>query len=331
MIKMSTSPEDFIKGTAKAYDRVSKIALKTPLLKSLWLSNLTGCNVYMKMESEQITRSFKIRGAVNKMSSVIESGADNVVTASSGNHGLACAYAGSKLGVCVTIYCPLTASPAKLTAIQSYSNATVTKHGDECAETESYARSQANNKNIPYMSPYNDVDNIFGQATIAYEILEDLPDVNAVFIPVGGGGLASGISGYLKATNKDIVTIGCQPEGNAAMYHCIQADRILEDNSFLKDTLADGVAGGVEPGAVTFDLCKQNIDKWSLVGEDEIEKAVFDMIDKEKKLVEGAACLAIAALLRMKAEFQGKNVVLIMCGGNINTSVVASVCSKFLS
>ena len=325
------SAEEFKNGTVIAAEAINGIVLKTPLLKSVWLSKLTDCNVYLKMESEQLTRSFKLRGAANKMSKEKKKGSKKVITASSGNHGIACLHVATQLGIDVSVYSPLSISKAKADRIMECPNAELIKYGNDCAETEMYARKTATDKNVPYISPYNDIDIISGQSTIGFEIVQELPDVDAVFISVGGGGLASGIIGYLKSTKPSIVTVGCQPEKNCAMYECIKAGHILEDNSFLKDTIADGVAGGIEIGAITFDYCKKFIDKWVLTTEEEIEEAVYNMLDKEKKLVEGAAGLPIASLIKMKKEFKGKNVVLIICGGNIDTSKVTYLCNKFYS
>lgn len=325
------SPEEFTKGTAAAAEAINSIVLKTPLLKSKWLSKLTSCNVYLKMESEQITRSFKLRGASNKMVKESKKGSKKVICASSGNHGTACLQAASQLGMYVSVYCPLSVNQGKADAILEFENAELIKYGNDCAVTEAYARKCAADQNIPYVSPYNDIDVILGASTVGQELLQDLPDLDAVFIAVGGGGFASGVCAYLKYLKPSVVTVGCQPENNCAMYECIKAGHILEDNSFLRDTIAEGVAGGVEVDAITFDYCKKFVDEWVLSPEEDIEKAVYDLLDKEKKVVEGAAGLPIAALTQMKNNFKGKNIALIICGGNINTSKITELCSKFLS
>lgn len=322
------SLEDFKRQSTIAGETIDGIVLKTPLLKSAWLSKLTGCNVYLKMESEQLTRSFKLRGATNKMSKEMKKGSKKVITASSGNHGMACLHAASKLGIEVSVYAPLSISKAKADAILQCPNAELVKHGGDMVEIESFARKTATEQNVPYISAYNDIDIMLGQSTIGHELLEQLPDLDAIFISVGGGGL-SGLSAYLKSVKPNILTVGCQPEQNCGMYKCIDAGYILNDFSFLNDTIADGVAGGVEMGSITFEYCKKFIDKWILTTEEEIEEAVFNMLDKEKKLIEGAAGLPIASLIKMKDELQGKNVVLIICGGNIDISEVMNLCKKF--
>ena len=325
------SLEEFNLQSTIAAKTINGIVLKTPLLKSTWLSKLTGCNVYLKMESEQLTRSFKLRGAANKISKEMKKGTKKVITASTGNHGTACLYVGSKLGIEVSVYAPLTIYKAKEDSILQCPNGELVKCGNDAVETEYFARKAAEDQNVPYISPYNDIDVMLGQSTLGYELMEQLPDLDAVFISVGGGGLAAGSFAYLKSVKPDIITVGCQPEQNCGMYKCIEAGYVLEDFSFLNDTLADGVAGGIEMGSITFGYCQKFIDKWVLTSEEEIEEAVFNMLDKEKKLVEGAAGLPIASLIKMKDELQGKNVVLLICGGNIDTSKVKDLCDKFSS
>lgn len=328
---MVLSLEDHKNGAEDAYFSIKEIVLKTPCLKSNWLSRLTECKVYMKMESEQITRSFKLRGAANKILKMQKEGHSHVITASSGNHGAACIYVAAQFGMKVSVYTSMMVSKTKEQTILSHSNTNLIKFGTDCCDAENEARRVANEQGLPYISPYNDSDVMFGQGTIGIEILEQLPNLDAIFIPVGGGGLASGIAGYLKSAKPDIITIGCQPVGNCAMYDCIQEGSIKEDWSYLKDTLADGIAGGIEEGTITFDVCKQHIDKWVLVEEEEIEKAVYDLLDKEKKLIEGAAGLTIAALLKVQSDFKAKNVALVMCGANISTEKVAHLMRKYNS
>lgn len=324
------SLEEFNLQSAIAAETVNGFVLKTPLLKSEWLSKLTGCNVYLKMESEQLTRSFKLRGATNKMVKEMKKGSKKVITSSSGNHGTACLYAASKLGMEVSVYVPLSITKAKADAILEFPNAELIKYGYEMVEIEMFARKTATDQNVPFISAYNDIDIMLGQSTVGHELLQQLPDLDAIFISVGGGGLSS-VSAYLKSIKPNVITVGCQPEQNCGMYRCIEAGYILEDYSFLNDTIADGVAGGVEKGSVTFDYCQKYIDKWVLTTEEEIEEATFNMLDKEKKLIEGAAGLPIASLIKIKSEFQGKNVVLVICGGNIDTSKVNYLCDKFSS
>jgi len=326
---MALSLEEYKTGAEKAHQLIKEIVLKTPLLRCDWLTKLTGCEVYLKMESEQVTRSFKLRGAANRLLHLQKEGIDRVVTASSGNHALACLHVASKLNMDVVIYCATCVDKSKEEKILQNSRAKLVKYGDDCCEAEFQARKAAEEQGLTYVSPYNDVQVVFGQATVALELLDQLPDLDAVFIPVGGGSLASGIIGYIKAVKPSIITVGCQPEVNCAMYEAVECGYIKE-KLYSTDTFASALAGGIEKGSITFDACKQHIDKWVLVSEKEIEEAVFSLLDKEKKVVEGAAGVPLAALVKVKDEFQGKNVGLIMCGGNINTAKIAELCGKFL-
>ena len=326
---MVLSLDDHKKGSEDAYVSIKDVVLKTPLLKSDWLSKQVGCNVFLKMESEQITRSFKLRGAANKMLKMQQKGCNHIITASSGNHGLACLYVASNFNIDVSVYTSQKINKVKEDIILSHPNAQLIKFGSDVCGAETEARRTADEKGLPYISPYNDVDVMFGQGTIGVELMQQLPNIDAVFIPVGGGGLAAGIAGYIKSVKPSVVTVGCQPVINSAMYDCIQSGFIKDDWTYLKDTFADGIAGGVEDRAVTFDVCKQHIDKWVLVEEEDIKKGVYDILDNEKKVIEGAAGLTIASLRKVHTEFKDKNVVLIICGGNISTNKLADLFGKF--
>lgn len=329
---MALSLEAYKSGILAARDNVSNVVLKTPLLKSNWLSKKTSCNVYCKMESEQITRSFKLRGAANKLKLIADkstsSTSQKLVTASSGNHGLACAYMSSMLKLDMTVFTYTNVAKAKEEEIAQFPNVELIKFGSECQEAETEARRQADAQGLIYVSPYNDNDVVCGQGTIGLELLEQLPELDAVFIPVGGGGLIAGIAAFIKAVKPTVKIVGCQPANDSSMYECVKHGSILTDNPIL-DTFSSGTAGRVELGSVTFDICKQYVDEWVLLEEEEIELAVFEMLDKEKKVVEGAAGLAVAAIQKVQADYQNKNVALIICGGNIGVSDIKRLTNKF--
>lgn len=166
-----------------------------------------------------------------------------------------------------------------------------------------------------YISPYNDPQIIGGQGTIGIELRRQLDSIHAIFIALGGGGLISGIGGYLKSVNTDVTIIGCSPENSPVMVESIRAGKILKMES--KPTLSDGTAGGIEPGAVTFELCQEFVDDYVLVSEDEIKKAMKLFIETHHMLIEGAAGVAVASFLKKKGSFADKNVVIIICGANI--------------
>ncbi|XP_065063023.1 L-threonine ammonia-lyase-like [Rhopilema esculentum] len=311
--------------TKQAYERIKAYVRKTPLDYSPWLSD--SCSVYIKREDEQITNSFKLRGAVNKVQKLCQATDTKlkIVTASSGNHGLACARSVTGTDVDCTIVVLENISSSKVKGIKR-TNATLKFHGTDCVETELFAKNYAEEIGALYVSPYNDPDVVAGQGTIGIEILEDLPSVDAVFISVGGGGLISGISAFMKNRKPDIKIIGCQPENSKVMYESIKHGSILDIESL--DTLSDGTAGGVEQGSITFDICKDLVDEWVLVSEDEISYAVYKMLQEHCKVVEGAAGVAIASFLKTKNQYAGKNVVIVSCGGNISVEKLKYIINK---
>ncbi|XP_031559687.1 uncharacterized protein LOC116295871 [Actinia tenebrosa] len=313
----------------EAATRIKGYVRHTPLDHSHWLSTEGKANVYIKWENEQVTGSFKARGAFNKIITLINTNqsvkSKGVVTASSGNHGAACSLAMKSLGINNgVVYSPEYVSDAKRSMIDQYGGQ-VKLHGQDCIDTENYARTTAQERDMPYIPPYNDYDVIAGQGTVGLEIHEDLPSVDVVFVAVGGGGLISGIATYFKAVKPDVKVIGCQPVESAVLYHSVKACKILDLSS--GDTLSDGTAGGVEQGSVTLDLCKSLVDDWVLVTEQNIGKAVYDVLDKHHKIVEGATGVTIAAYLKTKDQYEGKTVAIVSCGGNISIKTIKSIIS----
>jgi threonine dehydratase len=300
----------------KAEKRIRKYIRRTPVEFSPYLSRVCNCYVYFKLESEQITGSFKLRGAMNKLLSLSPAERKKgVATASSGNHGLAVSYGLSRLNIKGRVYLPKNASSAKIELL-GYYNAPVEFYGADCVETETFARKQAEKKGLLFISPYNDPEIIGGQGTVGLEISKHLPEVDEVLVPVGGGGLISGIAGYLKSRNKKIKVFGCLPEASPVMYESIKAGKIIEMES--KETLSDGTAGGIEQGAITFNLCKKYVDDYFLLTEEEIKEAIYLVLSKHHKVIEGSGALPVAALLKNKKRFKNKNVVLVISGSNIS-------------
>ncbi len=306
-----------------AEKRIRKYIRETPLEFSIYLSKKMGANVYLKLENFQITGSFKIRGALNKVLSLNSRDKKRkLVTASSGNHGIAVAYVLDKLGYKGTVYLPNYTSPAKIEMLRSY-NVNLEFHGDDCVETENKAREIAKERDYVYIPPYNDYKIIGGQGTIAIELERQLEEIDAIFIPVGGGGLISGISGYLKPENSNIKIIGCQPENSPVMYESIKAGKIIEMES--KPTISDGTAGGIEKSAITFDICKKYVDDFVIVEEEEIKEAIKLVLDRHSMLIEGAGALSVACFLREKEKFINKNVVLIISGARISLDKIKEI------
>jgi threonine dehydratase len=295
--------------------RVADRIRNTPLEHSGVLSLRYDANVFLKLENLQITGSFKIRGAMAKLSlipkDVLERG---IITASSGNHGAAVACAISQLGGSAIVFVPNNASQIKCDAIQRYS-AEVQRHGDDGLVTELHARKFALEQDRLYVSPYNDPDVVAGQGTMGLEILEALPDFDAVFVTVGGGGLISGVAGVLKALRPNVRVIGCQPSNDAAMMRSVEAGQILEIDAL--PTISDGSAGNVEPGSITFELCQAMVDQWVEVSESEIMIAMRDFMESQHQLLEGAAGVALAAFAKVAEAYRGKRVVIVICGAKI--------------
>jgi len=291
--------------------------LETPLTFSSTLSERTGAHVFLKLENRQHTGSFKLRGATNKLLSLTaDERARGVVTASSGNHGLAVAHAAAELDVSATIYLPEDASPRKLEKLRAFPVTLLRVPGDALA-AETSARLAAQARGQPYVSPYNDPQIIAGQGTIAVELLRQEPQLDAVFATVGGGGLMAGIASYLKRAGSAARTVGCQPERSAVMLASIRAGRIVEEENSLH-TLSDGSAGGIEENAVTFDLCRNYVDRWLTVSEEEIAQAMRLVYDDTRERIEGAAGVAVAGLLQQGKRLAGRRLAVVICGGNVD-------------
>lgn len=288
---------------------------QTPLERSNSLSELADADVFLKLESSQITGSFKLRGAMNKMLALSEEErANGVLTASSGNHGAACAYLMTHFGIPGTIFLPESVAAAKLEAILSYGADIELVPGDGI-EAEKLARRLAAERGQTYVSPYNDPLIIGGQGTIGLELRRQTEGIDAVLVPVGGGGLVAGVGGYLKSVDPQVEIIGCQPENSRVLYESIQAGEIIDMES--QPTLADGTAGGIDHDSITFDLCREVIDDWELLSEHEIAGAILLALDKQHLMVEGAAALPIAALMRNPQRFAGQTVVVLVSGSKL--------------
>lgn len=301
----------------------------TPLEHSKVLSDKHVANVYIKLESEQVTGSFKIRGVFNKLLQLRE---DNLVmlnkgsiVASTGNHALAFNYALKRLGLAGKTYVTETISPVKEASLRGV-GAELIKYGQDCVDCETAARNAATVEGCCYISPYNDNGVIAGQGTIGVEVYKDLQGVDAVFVPVGGGGLISGIGAYLKAVKPNVQIIGCQPVLSKVMYECVKVGRIIFEES--KPTLSDGTSGGVEEESVTFDLCHDLVDDWVLVEEDEIANAILFMIEHHHKIVEGAAGVSLAAFMKQASKYKNANVVIIASGANIGIDVLKGILNR---
>ena len=302
-----------------AEHRIRPHVRATPVTRSGTLSELAGCDVLLKLENLQATGSFKVRGAFSKLLALEDDDlAGGVITASTGNHGLATAYAAGALGARAEIVLPERANPWRLDALRA-TGAELTFYGEECAEAESWARAEAGRTGRVYLPPYSDPEIVAGQGTICLELLREAARIDAVAVAVGGGGLISGVGCVLKERGLATSVVGCLPENSPVMYDSIKAGRIV--TSVIRPTLSDSTAGNIEPGAITFDMCRSYVDDWQLVSEKDIARAMRLVFDEQGMVVEGAAGVAVAGFLSAAGRLglnQDSTAVIIICGGNID-------------
>ncbi|MEU4667811.1 threonine/serine dehydratase [Amycolatopsis sp. NPDC023774] len=285
------------------------------LERSRLLSDELGCEVWLKTEHLMPTGSFKVRGSANKIRVLGESAKQTgVITASTGNHGQGVARAGNLAGVGVTVYVASYTTPAKMAAIRAMGAELVVVEGG-ALDAEQEARRQARRLGKPYVAPYNDLDTVAGQGTLGVELAEQAPDLDAVFICTGGGGLIGGAGTALKRLSPRTKVVGVWPEASTCMLDSLKAGEIVETPEF--PTLSDGSAGAVEPGSVTFGICQEVIDETVTVSEPEIARAMRKIAEGERWIVEGAAGVAVAGLIRTAGQYRGKKVAVVLCGRNV--------------
>jgi threonine dehydratase len=303
-----------------AHERIRSIVLETPVVSSSHPSRYISALVKFKLENQQHTGSFKFRGAANSLSMLTaEQVRAGVLTSSTGNHGLAVATAARTLRIRAEVYVSTRVSSLKLDTIRNC-GAEVRVVGSNPLDAELAARAAARETGQLYISPYNDPNVIAGQGTVAVELNHQLQQIDAVFVAVGGGGLIGGIGAYLKAVSPRTQIIGCWPENSPALCESLKQGRIVEVSE--RPTLSESTAGGVEPGAITFDLCQQVVDRTILVSEAEILRAMRQLRDHEGWVVEGAAGVAFAGFLKQAEEFADRTAVIIICGGNLSPGVL---------
>jgi threonine dehydratase len=296
---------------------------ETYLEYSPFYSRMTGAGVYFKLENLQHTGSFKLRGAMNKLLSLsYEEKGRGVVTASTGNHGAAFAFGLSKVGGHGVVFVPENASRTKVATIERL-GAEVRHIGNDSIETEAQARLYAEKKRMTHLPPYNDVKVIGGQGTIAFELANQLDQIDAAYVALGGGGMISGIAGFLKSKNPAVEIIGCSPENSQVMIQSVKAGRILDLPSL--PTLSDGTAGGVEPGSITLEFCRDLVDDYITVTEEDIKESLREFMQAQHMLIEGSAAVAVAACKKQGDRFAGKNVVVVICGGNISLETLKDI------
>jgi len=308
------TPGDIVREVEDAEHRIRPYIRKTKIIPSTIGGLREGNPLFLKLENEQYTGSFKARGGINKVLSLNEAERDRgVITASTGNHGMGVARALGLTGVKGSIFLPNSASPVKIEKLKAL-NAQLKFVDGTPLNTELYAKQIAKDSGAIWISPYNDPKIIGGQGTVALEIIKQMPGVRRIFITVGGGGFVSGVASVIKNEDPTIDIIGCVPENSPEMYLSVQAGHIvhLEEE---KDTLSDGSAGGAEDDSITFPLCAELIDDWVLVSEREIAESMRAVYSEHDMVIEGSAGVAVAACLKYGGETEQD--LVIVCGGNI--------------
>lgn len=317
--------EDIYSEILEAENRISEAARVTPFEYSPVISAECGCEAWLKLENYQRTGSFKLRGAANRIFSLSEDErSKRLVTSSTGNHGSAFAWAAGELGLDAAVYVPENIERGKLETLRLY-DIDIEFFGTDCVESEARARKDAEEKGYLYIPPYNDPKIIAGQGTVALEMTGQSGGVkfDSFIAPVGGGGLISGICAYLRPAGETAEIIGCQPANSPVMAESVKAGEIVEMES--RPTISDGTSGGIEAGSVTFDICREYVDDFILVTEDEIIDAIRLMLSRHFMLIEGSGALAVAALLKEKKRFKGKKVALVITGSKLGAERLAEI------
>ncbi|MEN8726824.1 MAG: threonine ammonia-lyase [Sulfurovum sp.] len=317
-----------LKSIEKAYDRVSNVVHRTPLSYAPILSQLSGYEVYLKKENLQRTGAFKLRGAFNKIASLIEAGdRRGVVAASAGNHAQGVAFSAKYFDLDATIIMPESTPLTKVMGVKEF-GANVILHGANYDEAYAYAVTFGEENNYAFVHPFADDEVMSGQGTVTLEIFDEIADLDALVIPVGGGGLISGMSVASKALNPECKIIGISSEGAPAMKNSYDAKTPIDTTSVR--TIADGIAVR-DTSPITLEYILNNVDVFETVGEDEIASAILFLLEKQKVLVEGAGAVGVAALLHGKIDLpKGSKVGVVLSGGNIDVTMLSLIIEKGL-
>jgi threonine dehydratase len=310
----------------EAAQRIMGAVVRTPTLVSKTLSELTGATVYLKFENLQFTAAYKERGALNTLLQLDETArSKGVIAASAGNHAQGLAYHATRLGIPSTIVMPINTPIVKITQTEGH-GAQVILHGETFDAAYAHSRKLEAEKGYTFVHPFDDARIIAGQGTAALEILEDVPEIDMLVVPVGGGGLISGSAVVAKSEGRTIEVVGVEAELYPSMYNRIHGT----DMPCAGDTLAEGIAVK-EPGGITAKMVEALVDDIVLVSERRLEEAVSLLLQIEKTVVEGAGAAGLAALLAEPKRFRGKTVGIILCGGNIDTRLLAYVLLRDLA
>jgi threonine dehydratase len=317
-----------LKSIEKAYDRVSTVVHRTPFSYAPILSQLSGYEVYLKKENLQRTGAFKLRGAFNKIASLIEAGdRGGVVAASAGNHAQGVAFSAKYFEIEATIIMPESTPLTKVMGVKEF-GANVILHGANYDEAYAYAVTYGEENNYAFVHPFTDDEVMAGQGTIALEIFEEIEDLDAMVVCVGGGGLISGMSVASKALNPECKIIGVSAAGAPAMKNSYDAKTPI-DTTYVR-TIADGIAVR-DTSPITLEYILKYVDVFETVGEDEIAAAILFLLENQKVLVEGAGSVGVAALLHGKIDLpKGSKVAVILSGGNIDVTMLSLIIEKGL-
>jgi len=310
-----------------ARDRIRGAIYHSPCPRSYALSRLCGAEIYCKLDHLQVTGSFKERGARNKLILLKEKGVKGVVAASAGNHAQALAYHGRELGMKVTVVMPKWASLVKVSNCRSF-DAEIILEGQAYEQAKQHALTLAIERGLVYVPGFDDADIIAGQGSLGLEILEDVPDVDAVVVPVGGGGLIAGIATAIKAIKPSVRIIGVEPINAPTLHASLKSGKVTRIET--RPTLADGLAIA-EVGKLCFELIQPRLDDLLLVDEPTIARSVLKLLEHEKMMVEGAGAVSLAAAMTPSCGLAGKKVVLVLCGGNIDVTVLARIIERGLA
>jgi threonine dehydratase len=317
------TPSVTIDSVRAAAARLAGHVENTPCLHSRTLSQITGTPVYLKFENLQFTASFKERGALNKLSALTaEQRARGVIAVSAGNHAQGVAYHAQRLGIPAVIVMPRFTPMVKVERTKGF-GAEVVMSGDTFDDAKEEAARLAGSRALTMVHPYDDLDVIAGQGTVALEMLAQQPDIDCLCVAVGGGGLISGVATVARALKPSIEVIGVQTDQFPAMYSAFKGVQMPSANA----TLAEGIAVK-QPGDLTLEIVKRLVDDVVLVSEGDIEQAIVMLLEIEKTVVEGAGGAGLAAMLRHPARFAGRKVGLILCGGNIDPMVLADIIER---
>jgi len=312
----------------KAYERVQGVVHRTPFSYAPILSQMSGYEVYLKKENLQRTGAFKLRGAFNKIASLVESGEKGgVVAASAGNHAQGVAFSAKHFGIEATIIMPESTPLTKVQGVKEF-GAEVILHGGNYDEAYAYAVTYAKKNNHNFVHPFTDDEVMSGQGTVTLEMFEEVEDLDALVVPVGGGGLISGMTVAAKALNPEIKVIGVSAEGAPAMKQSYDAKKAIDTTSVR--TIADGIAVR-DTSPITLEYILKDVDSFEGVCEDEIASAILFLLEKQKVLVEGAGSVGVAALLHGKIDLQkGSKVGIVLSGGNIDVTMLSLIIEKGL-